>query len=762
MPVDDVPPAIVSQVDRAVSKLSWEEKVAQITGVRLNSLIVDGKLSHQKCREQIPHGIGHVSQFSSCVEFRPRELAEVVAELQQFITSHNAAGIPAIFHEEAISGFAARGATTYPQQINMACTWNPDLVRANAAATARGMRAIGATQALSPMLDVIDDARWGRSEEGFGEDPYLATVMGTAFIQGLQGEDLRTGVAATAKHFAGYGNSVTDLGLFHDEVLPPHESAVRVGKVSSMMPGYHAYLGEPCSSSRLLLHDILRHEWGFEGVVVSDYGAMGQVHSQYRKAETPLEAGVRCLQAGMDVELPSPETIRGLAKAVEQGEVPAELVDAAVRRQLILKARLGLLDGTPAPAKDLDLDPQENRDRAYMAACQGVVLLKNEGVLPLRASARKIAVVGPNADSCYPLLGDYTYQMMMEFWWRKPVDPTSPRLVTLLAGLREQFPADVTVAFERGCDWTDGLDKVAENTGAVDPRLREGQRRPLEKLPPTDVEAALRLAASSDLIIAAMGENRYLCGEGVDHQNVTLPGEQERFIERLAATGKPIVLVVFGGRPMCLTKVEPLCRAILYAWYPGQTGGTAIADILRGAVSPSGRMTMTLPRSEQQVPISYRRGYRQDDPPLYPFGHGLTYTTFAYADLHAPATLQTSDAAIPVRFTLRNSGSRAGTEICQVYLRRSNVPPKAAKQELRGFARVELAPGESRTVTVELPLEFLGRSAADGELTISPGTVEMLIGASAADIRLRTEVQVQGNSVVQKHRERFSSQVSVQ
>ncbi len=753
--------AVKRLVDEAMAKLTWEQKVAQISGIRLNNLIENGTLSEQKCRERIPHGIGHVSQFSSCVPFKPDELAAVVAELQQFIIAHNNASIPAIFHEEAITGMAARGATTYPQQINVASSWNPELIKGNAATTARNMRAIGATQALSPMLDVIDDARWGRSEEGFGEDPYLAAVMGSAFIRGLQGDDLRTGAAATAKHFAGYGNSVEDLGLFHDEVLLPHEAAVRIAGVSCMMPGYHAYRGEPCSSSSLLLTDILRREFGFEGPIVSDYGAMGQVQSQYQKAATPLEAGIRCLKAGMDVELPEQNTYRDLAKAVEQGDVPAALVDAAVRRQLILKARLGLLDGIPKPASAIDLDPPQNRQRAYTTACQGVILLKNTGVLPLDASVQSIAVVGPNADSYYSLLGDYTYQMMMEFWWRTPVDTESPRLVTLLTGLREQLPDTVTVAYERGCDWTKGLDPIAENTGAVDPRLHEGKRLPLEKTPPTDPEAAVRLAADSDLIIAAMGENRYLCGEGVDCQDVRLPGEQESFIKRLAATGKPIVLVVFGGRPMVLTDIEPLCSAVIYAWYPGQAGGTALADIIRGKVNPAGRLTMTLPRSMEQVPTSYRRGYKADDPPLYPFGYGLTYTRFAYAELHAPASVKTSDEAIFIRFKLKNQGRRAGTEICQVYLRRPDASNALAKQELKGFARVELEPGASQEISVDLPLEFIGRSAANGELTIAPGTVEIMVGASAADIRLRSKVAVTGPAVKQPHRQAFFSRTTL-
>lgn len=742
--------------EAALAKLSIEEKVAQLSGVRLNAVVENGKLSLAKCEELIPHGIGHVSQFASCMDMTPEQLAATVAELQQFIIARNSAGVPAIFHEEAISGFAAPGATTYPQQINMGCTWNPALVQSNTTATARAMRAVGATQALSPMLDVINDARWGRSEEGFGEEPYLTAVMGTAFIRGLQGNDLRHGVAATAKHFAGYGNSPTDLAEFRDEVLLPHDAAVHAAGVASVMPGYHSYLGEPASSSQLLLNQILRQEWNFNGPIVSDYGAIGQIFRQYKKATNDLDAAVRSLAAGMDVELPSLETFRGLPQAIRDGRVPAALVDNALRRQLLLKAQLGLLDAAPtnAPAV-LDLNPAANQARAYAAAAQSIVLLKNNGALPLGANVRSVAVVGPNADSFYPLLGDYTYQMMMEFWWRKPVQGTTPRLVTLLTGLREQMPG-VNISFARGCDWTHGLDEMTENKGAIDPRLKEGKKRePLEKIPPTNLEAALKLAAESDVIIAAMGENRYLCGEGVDRKDVRLPGEQEKFLQRLAATGKPVILVVFGGRPMALGNVEPLCAAILYAWYPGQAGGTALADILRGAVNPAGRLTMTLPRDNAQVPISYRLGYTAEKTPLYPFGYGLSYTRFEYAKLKAPKKVKTSAAEIPVRFTLTNSGQREGAEVCQLYLKRDG------KQELKGFARVELPPGKSRTVTIKVPLDALGHFTATGQLVIAPGPVEILVGASASDLRLKAEIQVTGEAVTKPRREKFFSAAAV-
>lgn len=759
-------------LDVLIARLSPEEKVAQLAGVRLNDLMVDGRLSLARAEQLVPHGIGHVSQFASCVALRPADLAATVAELQRFLVSRNAARLPAIFHEEAITGFAARGTTTYLQQIGMGSTWRPDLVRANAAATARAMRAVGATQALSPMLDVIDDARWGRSEEGFGEDPYLTAVMGTAFIRGLQGDDddFRTDVAATAKHYAGYGNSPEDLALFRDEVLPPHEAAVFAARVSSVMPGYHSYRGEPASSSPILLRQILRTEWAFDGAIVADYGAIGQIHSQYQAAPTALDGALRALAAGMDVELPSLSAYRDLPAALRDGRADPALIDAALRRQLRLKQRLGLLDtdfSAPTPAT-LDLDPPDNQARALESATQSIILLKNTGgLLPLSAARTpRLAVVGPNADSYYALLGDYTYHMMMEFWWRTPVDPTTPRLVTALTGLRERLaPAGFQIDYARGCDWTAGLDAKIITEGAIDDRLRSGQRIPIEKTPPTDLDAALRLAASSDVIIAALGENRYLCGEGVDRRDVRLPGEQEKFLERLAATGKPIVLVVFGGRPMALGAIERHCAAILYAWYPGQAGGHALADLLSGAAATSGRLTMTLPRTNEQVPTSYRRGYKPDEAPLYPFGHGLTYTSFAYENLAvagsaAASVITTHDRTVSATFTLKNTGLREGIEVAQLYLRRPGAPGVLARQQLRGFARLALAPGEDRAVTIEIPLELLGHSAEDGRLLIEPGPVELLVGPSASELPLRANFELTGETATQSRRQVFFSTTS--
>lgn len=742
-------------IESLIARMTPEEKAAQLHGVWLKDLLKDGQLDLAACREKIPHGVGFVAQFSSCTTLKPDELAGVVAELQRYLILETSSGVPAVFQEEAITGFAARGATTYPQQIGMSCTWNADLIRENARTTAINMRLAGATQCLSPMLDVIDNASWGRAEEGFGEDPYLVSLLGLAFIEGLQGEDLRTGIATTAKHFAGYGGQDEAIGAFMTDTLMPHEAAVRLGNTAAVMPGYHRFKGVPCHVSSFLLKEILRDRWGFDGMVCADFGAVGQVHSQFKYTPGPLETAKAAMQVQMDVELPTRDVFKVLPQAVRDGVIPIDQVDASLRRVLTLKTRLGLIGpgcddvSRPKPGP-LDLDPLAFQKRAEESARQSLVLLSNDGLLPLKAEGdgaiRRIALVGPNADSYYALLGDYTYQMMAEFWWRHPVDASSPRLVTLRTGLQERLPPGVTVDYERGCDWTAPLrTNLAGETQTLtegDQRARANAKHPLELHPAPDLDRALKLAADSDVVVAAVGETRYLCGESVGRKGIALPGEQQQFVQQLLATGKPVVLVVFGGRPMVLADIADRCAAVVYAWYPGQAGGHAIADLLWGRFNPSGRLTVTLPRYASQVPISARRGYDPNHSPLFPFGHGLTFTRFDYAKLKMPTVVDGSTDSVDVAFQLINSGPRAGVEVAQIYVAPRDRQPDEPARQLVGFARCELAPGDKRDVRVRISLDQLARFVDLDHLNVRPGKYDVFVGASSTDVRLSGDLTI--------------------
>ncbi len=754
------------RIDDLISQMTPEEKTAQLRGIWLRDLLDEnGRISIEACEQHIPHGLGHVCQYSSATNLKPDELVQAVRDLQRFLREKTRLGIPAICQEEAITGLAARGATTLPQQINMSCTWNLEMLLDNTRSTARTMRLAGASHALSPMLDVLDNARWGRCEEGFGEDPYLVSLMGLTFIRGLQGADLREGIAACAKHFAGYGNMNEDMGVFWDDVLMPHEVAVRIGRVATIMSGYHAFQGVPTSASRFLMSDILREKWGFEGAVISDYGAVRQVKTVFNFTPDAATTALRCLEAGLDIELPTPEMFGAIPKAIADGLIPTDLVDRAVKRALILKARTGVLDlaDIPASAEPLDFNPPENQRRAYQAACESLVLLQNDGVLPLGPCIRSVAVVGPNADSAYALLGDYTYQTLNEFFRRVPVDSSFPQLVTLLAGLRDRLGPEIAIHYERGCDWSCAAHQEDEGTDkAGDQRTWKASTAPMAAPVATDPERAVRLAAESDVVIAAMGENRYLCGEGRDREDVRLPGDQEAFVQKLIATGKPVILVVFGGRPMVLTEVAAGCRAIVYAWYPGQEGGHAVADLLLGRFNPSGKLTMTLPRSNGQVPVSHRLGYCAADLPLFPFGHGVSYTTYRYAGLLAPATIPTSDTSFPVQFEITNTGTRKGVEIAQLYFTPLTREANRPAMELKGFARVSLQPGETRKVNIDVYLHQLARHDEAGHLALRPGAYSVLVGASSTDIRSKTELTLTGDAVELARREHFFSRTTVE
>lgn len=748
-----------SSASDLIQGLSIEAKAAQLQGIWIRELLDEqGDFSLEKCRERIPHGIGHISQFACSVPFGPDKLRRTVAAIQTYLVNETEGGIPAILHDEAITGMCARGATTLPQVIGMACSWNPEQVRKNTEASRRLLRKLGMTQVLSPMLDVCNNAHWGRLEESYGEEEYITAAMGLAFVEGLQGGGLCTGAAATIKHFAGYGDVNENLHAFVEETLLPHEVAVRLGNARNAMPGYHAVHGLPCSASPELLTHILREQWGFDGTVVSDYYSVKQAHSAYGVGDSTTDAGIACLEAGLDVELPTGECFPGLVEKVRSGKVSEELIDTALTRLLTLKEDLGLLDGSPLYHDGpFDFDPPENRELAYESACQSLVLLKNNGVLPLAPDVNSVALVGPNADAIQSLTGDYTYQSMSAYWWRIPPDPEQPRMVTLFQGLENRAGDRMNIQYERGCDWTEEeiTTPVTEDIFVGDERIRDIKADPFADLPEPNPERAVELAKQSDVVIAAMGENLYLCGEGRDRDDARLPGRQEAFVKALCATGTPVVLVVFGGRPPILTELEPYCAAIVQAWYPGEEGGHAVADLLLGRFNPSGKLTVTLPRDNSQCPIQYCKGYDPDNMPLVPFGFGLSYTTFEYSNAIIPATAKTIDEWIDLSFDVSNTGELDGTEITQIYLHATGLSMPRPHLKLKGFQRINLKAGETKTVHARLAVDQLAFYDAGMKLTIEPGRYEIRIGASSINTPLTGTVQLTGPAQFPQQRENF-------
>lgn len=755
------------QVDEVYGRLSIEERAAQLFGIYPSEVMEDGKVSLEKCREKFPYGIGHICQPTSSQDKNADELREMVRDIQNYLVNETSAGIPAIFHEEALAGVTAKGATVYPQAIGIACTWDPELMRKKTSMTADLMRDLGEQLALSPMLDVIRTPHWPRIEESCGEDGYLAAVMGYAFVDGLQSKGYRDGIAATTKHFLGYGgaNTLSWKEIF-EEVLLPHEAIIRGLNTESVMTSYDKFRSEYAVCSDTLINVILRGYLGYGGAIISDYGAVQQ-NKRSRDPEVLKQCAIDAVMAGNDLELCSPTSAQYIPELVREGRITEEAFEKAVKRALMMKARAGLLDENPVLLSDepMDLDSPEGRQNAYDIAKESIVMLKNNGILPL-AEGLDIALVGPNANSYWSMLGDYTFQSMQMFFHRHEIDPTSVRIPTLLESMTSGYAGKVN--YERGCDWST-LDDVRILEGG-DERARHMMLRKIDSPDPTDWKAAVKLAAASDVIVAAVGENVYLCGENRARNGIRLPGDQEKFVKELIATGKPVVLVVFGGHPQVLEPVADGCAAILQAWYPGEEGGTAVADILTGKVNPSGKLCVSYPRTESTELFCYNEK-PSDELVAYPFGFGLSYTSFEYSEMAVQPKARTSDNVITVSCKVTNTGDAAGDEVVQLYV--SPASGQALKPiQLKGFRRVSLEPGESTYVCFEVATDQLAWWSDGGESingipalksvwTISGGDYKFMIGGSSADLPLEGVCTLSGKDVLKPVRDAYFSTSSL-
>ena len=662
---------------------------------------------------------------------------------------------------EAITGLNIDGATTLPQQIGISCSWNPELVKNNTRGTSHLMHSLNVRLALSPMLDITRNATWGRMEEGFGEDAYLTSRMGLAFVEGMQNKDITEGVAATVKHFAGYGEKNDDDRVFVEEILMPHEVAIKIGAAQSIMPGYHAYKGIPATISDYLLNTVARGAWKFDGVVVSDYFAVKQVWSAYKQAENLRGAGSASLRNGVDLELPSGDAYKRFEEALKLNEITMEDIDRSCRRILRLKGRLGLLNPNNISKIKVALDPPSRRKDAYNSACQSIVLLKNDGTLPIKENVKKIALVGPNADAFESLLGDYTKQSLSLYWGKEPIQGNNPKLITLFEALTNKLDKDVKLMYERGCEWKEPtpIKKKDGKAFVGDEREKYVVEIASKDFGTPNPEKAFSYAKESDVIIAAMGENRYLCGESRNRYDIRLAGKQEEFVKSLIATGKPVVLIIFGGRPHALSEVVDGCSSIIQAWYPGEEGGNAVADILLGKVNPSAKMTVTVPRTSEQCPIYYRKGYDKNDMPLYPFGHGISYTTYEYKDLEIAKDFSINDKTLAISCNITNTGQCGGCEIVQLY-----IEPKIDGEikKLQGFSRVELKVGETKRITFKVSPQQLARLNKEMKWEIHPGDYNIQVAASSTDIRLQKKVIIKGETQKLEGRTIFFSETIIE
>ncbi|HET6480720.1 MAG TPA: glycoside hydrolase family 3 N-terminal domain-containing protein [Actinoplanes sp.] len=753
---------VADRVDALLSEMTLEEKIGQL-GSRWvgNDMQDEEQLDTEETLNVAPmqdvfaasgtiplgaasrNGLGHLTRVYGSYPLTPAEGSAEVVRQQHIVLANSRLGIPAIVHEECLTGFTTFGATVYPAAIAWGATFDPELVERMAAAIGRDMAAVGVHQGLSPVLDVVRDYRWGRVEETIGEDPYLVALLGAGYVRGLQS----AGVIATLKHFAGYSASrgarnhgPVAMGrreLF-DIILPTFETAIREGGAGSVMNSYSDIDGLPAVADRWLFTELLRDRWGFTGTVVSDYWAVPFLASTHHVATDMVDAGVQSLTAGIDVELP--DTLGFGTDLI--GRVPEELIDRAVRRLLVQKIELGLLDAGWTPERSVsaaaavDLDSAENRALARELAERSIILLDPGSALPLAEGLTKVAVVGPAAADPRTFMGCYAFPNHV--LPRYPDAGLGIEVTTAVDALRAELPR-TEIVYERGC--------------AVIGDDRSG------------FPAAVEAARGADVTVVLVGDLAGLfghgtSGEGCDAADLSLPGGQGQLIEELLATGKPVVVVVVSGRPYALGSIADRAAGLVQAFMPGEEGGAAIAGVLSGRVNPGAKLPVQIPKHAGGQPGTYLQpslgaentGVSNLDPtPLFAFGHGRSYTSFEVDDLRISATEVPTDGEFTVTVRVRNTGTRGGDEVVQLYLKDLIAQVTRPVKQLTGFARVALSAGEAKDVTFTVHADRTAFTGRDLSRVVEPGELDVLVGTSASDlpcvgrVRLTGELRVVGD-----------------
>jgi beta-glucosidase len=753
----DVAQPVEQRVADLLGRMTLEEKVAQTHALwHEKAGLVDaaGRFDPERAARALRHGLGMIARPSdgfeaidgvadpSRIERKgPRETAAFVNAVQRWVIENTRLGIPVLFHEEALHGLAARGGTHFPVPVALASTWDPELVERVFTTVARETRARGVHQVLSPVLDLARDPRWGRFEETYGEDPYLVGCMGAAAIRGYQGPGPALGrgrVFATTKHYAVHGQPEGGINtapgnfserVVREEFLHPFRIAIAEAGAMSVMPSYNEVDAVPSHANPWLLEQVLRREWGFRGFVVSDYYGIEQLRDRHSVVGSLEDAAKTALEAGVDMELPDVKAYASLAAQVRRGRIGEKVLDRAVARILRAKFLAGLFEAPYADPEEAErvTNTAEHQALALEAARRSIILLKNEGgVLPLDPAAlRSLAVIGPNAADVH--LGGYSE------------DPG--RGISVLQGIREHLAGGVEVRHAEGCRITEHkADWWADEVVPGDPETNR-QR----------IAAAVEVARSADAVVLVLGGNESTSREAWsdthlgDATTLDLPGQQDQLVEAVLATGKPVVAVLIHGRPHAITRLAEIVPAILEGWYLGQEGGTAVAEVLFGAVNPGGKLPVSVPRSVGQIPVYYsRKPTSQRDylfaprAPLFPFGHGLSYTRFtlSHPRLEPPTIGPAGETTLRVDVT--NSGEREGDEVVQVYLRDRVSSVTRPVKELKAFDRVRLAPHETKTVELTLGPEALAFLDAHMERVVEPGLFDVMVGTSSASVQSLT------------------------
>ena len=742
------------RVKDLLSRMSLEEKAAQMVCIwreKAKTLVdEDGKFDYAKAKRAFTrgHGLGQVGRPSDAGSGKnAREMAQLTNAIQKFFVEESRLGIPVIFHEECLHGHAAVDGTSFPQPIALAATFNPELVESLFSMAALEARLRGAHQALTPVVDVAREPRWGRVEETYGEDPYLVSRLGIAAVRGFQGDGTFRGkhhVIATLKHFVGHGQPESgmncapanvSLRVLRETFLFPFKEVLRHARAISIMPSYNEVDGVPSHTNQWLLREVLRKEWGFQGFLVSDYFAIWELgyrpetHGHF-VAKDKLDSCVQAVRAGVNIELPDPDCYLHLAELVRKGVLGESELDELVAPMLFWKFQMGLFE-------DPYVDPQEaervvgchaHRALALSAAREAITLLRNENNLaPLDPNKIKsIAVIGPNANR--PLLGGYS--------------GVPKQNVTVLEGIQEKVGHRAKVFFSEGCKITVG---GSWNQDEVVPSDPEEDRQAIGE--------AVEVASKADVIVLAIGGNEQTSREAWslehmgDRANLDLIGRQEELVRAMIETGKPVIVFLFNGRPLSINYVSQNVPVIYECWYLGQETGRAVAEVLFGDHNPGGKLPITFPRSVGQVPVFYnykpsaRRGYLFDEvSPLYAFGYGLSYTSFALKNLRLTKRRIKPGGSTRALIDVTNTGKREGTEVVQMYIRDLVSSVTRPVKELKGFRKVRLKPSETTTVALDITPDELSFYDRNMKYVVEPGEFEIMVGNSSRDVDLEKVV----------------------
>jgi len=740
-PYRDPPAPIRARVSDLLGRMNLDEKIGQITGAWIHTGAIEksGLTPEQYFRKTIANGVGSVGPMQDLpigkdVAFRNR--------LQKFLIEGTRLGIPAMFHDEGCHGLVKPGASSFPSPLGLACSWDPELAERIYTVVASEMRSRGAQHALAPVVDVARDPRWGRIDETMGEDPYLNARMGAAIVRGLQGSSDgtvdRVHVLATLKHFTGHGTpegglnrspSVSTARTLREVDLVPFAYIVRVARPGAVMPSYNEIDGVPSHANRWLLQDVLRGEFGFRGLIVSDYEGIRLLKEGHHVAGSLPDAGALALRAGVQIELPDPGSYPGLKEALVKGSVTMTEIDAAVGAILEWKFRLGLFEHPYADLAEAEAAAErpEVRVLALEAARESIVLLKNDGILPLSAGREAtIAVIGPNASVAR--LGSYS--------------GTPNHSVSLLEGIRRKVGGSAKVLYSPGCVLVknDSGNAFANWQATSVALATDEENGPL-------IEEAKRIAAQADVIVLAIGETEALSREAWsdahtgDADTLELRGSQNALADAVLSTGKPVIVYLSNGRPLAIRHLKERAAAIIEGWYMGEETGTAAADILFGDVSPSGKLTVSFPASVGDIPAYYSRKpyagpYRYEfglGGPLWGFGYGLSYTSFRYENARLGDPVIASGGATVASVDVVNTGRLEADEIVELYIHQNVSSVTRAVVELKGFRRIHLKPGERKTVSFPVGTEALGLWDIDMKYRVEPGTFQVRLGPSPSE-----------------------------